>query len=125
MITREKHLRTSTGSTSFRDGDKGSQRVEECKGACVRSFSQPPTVNSCYATSRVAATGQTLVVVFNWTKRPSDALRKRREGDAGQRLANSFPDRHLPERPSLDGYTVREVPPNQVAQWFKPKRGTA
>jgi hypothetical protein len=59
------------------------------------------------------------VVVFNWTKRPSDALRKRREGDAAQRLANTFPDRLLPDRPSLDGYTVREVSLDQVAQLFK------
>lgn len=63
--------------------------------------------------------------MFNWTKRPSDALRKRQEGDAAQRLANTFPDRDLPERPSLDGYTVREVSPDQVAQLLKPKRGTA
>ena len=63
------------------------------------------------------------MVVFNWTKRPSDALRKRREGDAAERLKNTFPDRDLPERPSLDGYTVREVPPDQVADLFKPKRG--
>jgi len=63
--------------------------------------------------------------MFNRTKRPSDALRKRREGDAAQRLANTFPDRDLPERPSLDGYTVREVTPDQAAEWFKPKRGTA
>jgi hypothetical protein len=63
--------------------------------------------------------------MFNWTKRPSDALRKRQAGDAAQRLANTFPDRDLPERPSLDGYTVREVSPDQVAQLLKPKRGTA
>lgn len=54
--------------------------------------------------------------MFNWTKRPSDALRKRREGDAAQRLANTLPDRLLPERPSLDGYTVREVSRDEVAQ---------
>ena len=60
--------------------------------------------------------------MFNWTKRPSDALRKRREGDAAQRLANTFPDRQLPERPSLDGYTVREVPLDQVAELFKANR---
>ena len=65
------------------------------------------------------------MVVFKWTKRPSDALRKRREGDASQRVANIFPDRHLPERPSLDGYTVREVSLDEVAQLIKPKRGTA
>ena len=70
-------------------------------------------------------TGQNPVVVFNWTKRPSDALRKRREGEAAQRVANVFRDRNLPERPSLDGYTVREVSLDQVAQLFKSKCGTA
>ena len=55
--------------------------------------------------------------MFNWTKRPSDALRKRREGDAAQRLSNASSDR-LPDRPSLDGYTVGEVPPEQAAQLF-------
>jgi len=65
--------------------------------------------------SGIAAPGQTTAVVFNWTKRPSDALRKRREGDAAQRLANTLSDRLLPERPSLDGYTVREVSLDQVA----------
>jgi hypothetical protein len=36
-----------------------------------------------------------------------------------------FPDRDLPERPSLDGYTVREVTLDQAAELFKLKRGTA
>jgi hypothetical protein len=40
-------------------------------------------------------------------------------------LANIFPDRHLPERPSLDGYTVREVSLDEVAQLLKSKWGTA
>ena len=64
--------------------------------------------------------------MFRWGKQGlSDALRKRRDGDAAERVANSFPDRHLPERPSLDGYTVSELSPDQVAELFKPKRGTA
>jgi hypothetical protein len=65
--------------------------------------------------SGIAAPGQTTWVVFNWTKRPSDALRKRWKGDAEERLANTLPDRLLPERPSLDGYTVSELSPDQAA----------
>jgi hypothetical protein len=34
-------------------------------------------------------------------------------------LANTLPGRLLPERPSLDGYTVREVSLDQVVQLFK------
>ena len=56
--------------------------------------------------------------MFDRTKQPSDALRKRGEGDAAQRLANTLPDRLPPERPSLDGYTVREVSLDQVVQLF-------
>jgi hypothetical protein len=68
--------------------------------------------------------GQTSVVVFNWTKRPSDVLRKRREGEAARRSANAFPDHHLPNRPSLDGYTVAELSPDQVAKLLaKQKEG--
>jgi hypothetical protein len=83
------------------------------------------TVNSCHATFRNCCARADYAVVFNWTKRPSDALRKRREGGAEERLANTLPDRLLPERPSLDGYTVREVSLDQVAQLFKSKCGTA
>jgi hypothetical protein len=64
----------------------------------------------------ITAPGQTSVVVFNWTKRPSDVLRKRREGDAARRSAHAFADHHLPNRPSLDGYTVAELSPDQVAE---------
>ena len=43
-----------------------------------------------------------------------------------ERVANTFPDRHLPERPSLDGYTVGELSPDQAAQLLsKLKGGTA
>jgi hypothetical protein len=59
--------------------------------------------------------------MFNWGKRPSDALRKRREEDAARRLSNTSLD-DLPERPSLEGYTVDELPPNQTAQLFKGER---
>lgn len=69
--------------------------------------------------SGIAAPGQTTAVMFRWSKqRRSDALRKRWEGEAAQRVANVFRDRHLPERPSLDGYTVRELSPDQAAQLF-------
>jgi hypothetical protein len=72
----------------------------------------------------ITASGQTSVVVFNWTKRPSDVLRKRREGDAARRSAHAFPDHHLPDRPSLDGYTVAELSPDQVAKLLaKQKEG--
>ena len=67
-------------------------------------------------------------MVFNWGKRPSDVFRKRREEDAARRLlttTTTSSDHHLPDRPSLDGYSVREVPPDQAAQLlFKLKRQT-
>lgn len=72
----------------------------------------------------ITAPGQTSVDVFNWTRRPSDALRKRREGDAARRSAHAYPDHHLPNRPSLDGYTVAELSPDQVAELLaKQKQG--
>ena len=62
--------------------------------------------------------------MFRWGKqRPSDALRKQREGDAVLRAANIFADRHLPERPSLDGYTVGELSPDQAAQLLSELKG--
>ena len=62
--------------------------------------------------------------MFKWGKqRPLDALRKRREVDAVVRLANAFPDRHLPERPSLDGYSVGELSPDQAAQLLSKLKG--
>jgi len=73
--------------------------------------------------SAITAPGQTSVVVFNWTKRPSDVLRKRREGDAARRSAYAFPDHHLPKRPPL-GDTVTELSPDQVAKLLaKQKEG--
>jgi hypothetical protein len=62
--------------------------------------------------------------MFSWGKqRPSDVLRKRREGEAAERVANTFPDRHLPERPSLDGYTVSELSSDQAAQLLSKLKG--
>jgi hypothetical protein len=55
--------------------------------------------------------------VFNWRKKPSDALRKLRAEDIARRL-NRPPDQ-LPDRPSLDGYIVSEVPMEQAARLFK------
>jgi hypothetical protein len=82
------------------------------------------TVNSCHATPRDCCGRADSMVVFNWAKRPSNALRKRRTEDAARRLSDTSSD-HLPDRPSLDGYTMREIPPDQVPQLFKSKRGTA
>ena len=71
--------------------------------------------------------GQTPADMFKWGKQqPKDAFRQRREEDAAQRVANALPDRHLPERPSLDGYTVGELSADQATQLLsKLKGGTA
>ena len=58
-----------------------------------------------------------LGVVFNWRKKPSDVLRKLRAGDIARRP--SRPPDQLPDRPSLDGYIVSEIPIEQAAQMFK------
>ena len=58
--------------------------------------------------------------MFTWGKpRPLNVIRKRREGDAAERAANAFPDRHLPERPTLDGYSVGELSADEAAQLLK------
>lgn len=62
------------------------------------------------------------MVMFNWTKRPSNTFRKRRMEDAARRLFDTSSD-YLLDRPSLDGYTVREIP--RTNSLFKPKRETA
>jgi hypothetical protein len=49
------------------------------------------------------------MVMFNWTKRPSNTFRKRRMEDAARRLSDTSSD-YLPDGPSLDGDTVREIP---------------
>jgi hypothetical protein len=59
----------------------------------------------------------TLRVVFNWRKNPSDALRKLRAEDIARRP--SRPPDQLPDRPSLDGYIVSEIPMQQAAQLFE------
>ena len=72
-------------------------------------------VNSCYVGPAIAANVQNHVVMFNWNKRLSATPRKQRDDDAARRLMATFPDRYLPDRPSLDGYTVCEVPFDKVA----------
>jgi hypothetical protein len=72
-------------------------------------------VNSCYATLRDCCARADSRGHVELGKRPSDALRKGREEDAARRLSNASSDR-LPDRNSLDGYTVGEVPPDQVGQ---------
>jgi hypothetical protein len=64
----------------------------------------------------IVATAQNPTVMISWGKRPSVAPRKQRDEDAARRLLATFPDRYLPDRPSLDGYTVHEVPLDQLAQ---------
>jgi hypothetical protein len=80
-------------------------------------------VKHCHASPALVPLVQTPADMFRWGKqRPPDALRRRRGGEAAQRVANVFPDRHLPDRPSLDGYTVGELSAEQAARLFNVER---
>jgi hypothetical protein len=43
--------------------------------------------------------------------------------EAAQRAANTFPDGHLPDHPSLVGYIVGELSPHQAAELFALLKG--